>query len=372
MADLKWWQRGVIYQIYPRSFQDTNGDGVGDLPGIIARLDHLVDLGVDAVWISPIYPSPMADFGYDVSNYCDIAPIFGTLADFDRLIADSPCARTERSSSISCRTTPRTSIPWFSRAARRATIRIATGISGAIQPRRRPAQQLAQQFRRSSDGNGIAATGQYYYHSFLKEQPDLNWRNPAVSARHVRRAALLARSRRRRLPRRRDLDAHQGRPVPRQPAQPRLHPGKPSHNRLLPVYTANRPEVHEIVAEMRAVLDAYPRSRPDRRNLSAHRAARDLLRARSQRRAVAFQLSAASIAPGTPTAIAADYQEIRSGAARRAPGRTGFSAITISRGWPPASARPGARGRHALADPARHAHDLLRRRNRHGGCADSG
>ena len=87
MADLKWWQRGVIYQIYPRSFQDTNNDGIGDLPGIIDRLDHLVALGVDAIWISPIYPSPMADFGYDVSNYCDIAPIFGSLADFDRLIA---------------------------------------------------------------------------------------------------------------------------------------------------------------------------------------------------------------------------------------------------------------------------------------------
>src|SRR6267378_1143704 len=82
-----WWQRGVVYQVYPRSFQDSNRDGVGDLKGVQARLDHLVDLGVDALWISPIYPSPMVDFGYDVSNYKDIHPLFGDLADFDALVA---------------------------------------------------------------------------------------------------------------------------------------------------------------------------------------------------------------------------------------------------------------------------------------------
>ena len=84
-----WWKSGIIYQIYPRSFQDSNGDGVGDLNGITARLDYLTWLGVNAVWISPVYPSPMADFGYDVSNYCDIDPLFGTLADFDRLLAEA-------------------------------------------------------------------------------------------------------------------------------------------------------------------------------------------------------------------------------------------------------------------------------------------
>ena len=82
-----WWRDAVVYQMYPRSFLDTNGDGVGDLPGIAARLDHLSWLGVDAVWISPFYRSPMADFGYDVSDYCDVDPLFGTLADADRLIA---------------------------------------------------------------------------------------------------------------------------------------------------------------------------------------------------------------------------------------------------------------------------------------------
>ena len=88
MQDLEWWKRAVIYEIYPRSFQDSNGDGIGDLRGILDRLDYLVRLGVDAIWISPIYPSPMADFGYDIADYCGIDPIFGTMADFDRLLAE--------------------------------------------------------------------------------------------------------------------------------------------------------------------------------------------------------------------------------------------------------------------------------------------
>src|SRR3954452_13525218 len=87
MPDKTWWKHGIVYQIYPRSFMDTNGDGIGDLAGIMRRLDHPVGLGVDAVWLSPIYPSPMADFGYDVADFTGIHPIFGTLEDFDRLIA---------------------------------------------------------------------------------------------------------------------------------------------------------------------------------------------------------------------------------------------------------------------------------------------
>src|SRR5262245_28970469 len=84
---LAWWKTGVVYQIYPRSFQDSGGDGVGDLKGIIALIDYLAWLGIDAVWISPFYPSPMADFGYDISNYADVDPLFGTLKDFDALLA---------------------------------------------------------------------------------------------------------------------------------------------------------------------------------------------------------------------------------------------------------------------------------------------
>ena len=85
----RWWQQGVVYQIYPRSFMDSNGDGTGDLPGITSRLDYLEWLGVDAIWISPIFPSPMADFGYDVSNYTDVEPLFGSLSDFDRLVDEA-------------------------------------------------------------------------------------------------------------------------------------------------------------------------------------------------------------------------------------------------------------------------------------------
>ena len=90
MADkYLWWKDGIIYQIYPRSFADSNSDGIGDLAGITARLDYLRDLGVDAIWLSPAYPSPQADFGYDVSNYTDIDPMFGTLKDYDRLIREA-------------------------------------------------------------------------------------------------------------------------------------------------------------------------------------------------------------------------------------------------------------------------------------------
>ena len=86
-SDEIWWRHGIFYQIYPRSFQDTNADGVGDLVGIINRLPYLLELGVDAIWLSPIFPSPMADFGYDISDYTGIEPLFGTMQDFDALLA---------------------------------------------------------------------------------------------------------------------------------------------------------------------------------------------------------------------------------------------------------------------------------------------
>ncbi len=181
MSDPCGGRSGTIYQIYPRSFQDSDGDGIGDLRGIESRLDYLVALGVDAIWISPIYPSPMADFGYDVADYCGIDPLFGTLADFDRcsrrrMLAGSRCC------SISCPTTAPSEHPWFveSRASR-------------DNPKRDwyiwrdPAPGGGPPNNWISDFGGSAwewdeATGQYYYHAFLKEQPDLNWRNPEVRA----------------------------------------------------------------------------------------------------------------------------------------------------------------------------------------------
>ena len=257
MQDLKWWQRGVIYQIYPRSFQDSNGDGIGDLPGIIRRLDHVVTLGIDAIWISPIYPSPMADFGYDVTDYCNVARVFGNLADFDRLVAE---ARLRGLRLILDFVPNHTSNehPWFiesrnSRANPKRDWYIwrDAGAEGAL-----PNNWLSRFGGPAWEWDG--RTNQYYYHSFLKEQPDLNWRNPAVKQAmydvlrfwldrgvdgfRVDVLWLLIKD-----------DQFRDNPV-----NPAYVPGESSHDRLLPFYTANRPEVHAIVAEMRSVTDTYP------------------------------------------------------------------------------------------------------------------
>lgn len=128
-----WWQTGVIYQIYPRSFMDASGDGVGDIPGVIERLDYLTSLGIDAIWLSPIYPSPMADFGYDISDYADVNPLFGSLGDFDRLVE----AAHARGLRVILGLVPNHTSdqhPGSRRAAPPATTPSATGTSGA--PRR--------------------------------------------------------------------------------------------------------------------------------------------------------------------------------------------------------------------------------------------
>jgi len=179
-AERAWWENAVIYQIYPRSFQDSNGDGIGDLAGIRSRLDYLQRLGVDAIWLNPIYPSPQVDFGYDVSDHADVAPEFGTLRDFDALVS----------------------------AARARDIRVIVDFVVNHTSDRHPMFVDARSDRNSPfrdwyvwrdpapDGGppnnwrGFeesawtldAATGQYYLHYFYRQQPDLNWRNPAVRA----------------------------------------------------------------------------------------------------------------------------------------------------------------------------------------------
>src|SRR4051794_38536826 len=183
VSDLAWWQRGAIYQIYPRSFADSDGDGVGDLPGIIAHLDHLAALRVAAVWLSPIYPSPMADFGYDVADYCDVDPVFGTLADLDRLLEECHGRRIK----VVLDWVPNHTSdqhPWF-RASR----------SSRDDPKRdwyvwrdgKPGGEPPNNWRSAFVAVGAAwthddATGQWYLHSFEAEQPDLNWENPEVRA----------------------------------------------------------------------------------------------------------------------------------------------------------------------------------------------
>lgn len=180
-ADLRWWQKGIVYQIYPRSFQDSNGDGVGDLNGIIARLDYVQSLGVDAIWISPIYPSPMADHGYDVADYTDIEPIFGNMDDFNKLLH----AAHARHLKVILDWVPNHTSdehPWFvdARASRDAAYR-DWYIWRDAKPDGSPPNNWTAFFGGSA-WEWDAHTEQYYLHLFHKKQPDLNWRNPEVRA----------------------------------------------------------------------------------------------------------------------------------------------------------------------------------------------
>ena len=175
------------------------------------RLDYLAWLGVDAIWLSPIFPSPMADFGYDVADYADVDPIFGTLADFDELIAEAASPRYEAAARLRAQPhlRPAPVVPRL--ASRRDNPQSAIGTSGAIRcPAAARRTTGSVDLRRRRPGSGTSRSGQYYFHAFLKEQPDLNWRIRRSSAAMCDVAALLVRPRRRRLPHRRDLDAVKG------------------------------------------------------------------------------------------------------------------------------------------------------------------
>ncbi len=245
-----WWQSAVIYEIYPRSFQDSNADGIGDLNGILERLDYLVRLGVDAIWITPIYPSPMADFGYDVADYCSIDPIFGSIEDFDRLLAEVHRVGLKVILDFVPNHTS-DQHPWFLESR-----------SSRSNPKRDWYlwRDEPNNWRSNFGGSGWQydePTGQYYYHSFLKEQPDLNWRNPAVRASmfdalrfwldkgvdgfRVDVMWLIIKD-----------DQYRD-----NPPNPAYLPGQSTGNSLLPVYNSNRPEIHALVAEMRSILDSY-------------------------------------------------------------------------------------------------------------------
>lgn len=179
MSDIKWWQRGVVYQIYPRSFKDSNHDGVGDLEGIIEKIDYLAELGVDILWISPFYPSPMKDFGYDVADYCDIDPLFGNLDTFDKLVNEAH-ARQMRVIIDWVPNHTSDQHPWFkeSRSSRNNPKR-----DWYIWRDAKPDGSLPNNWG-SHFGGSVwewdETTQQYYFHQFVKEQPDLNWRNPEV------------------------------------------------------------------------------------------------------------------------------------------------------------------------------------------------
>jgi alpha-glucosidase len=173
-----WWKEAVIYQIYPRSFNDSNNDGVGDIPGIIEKLDYLKDLGVDALWLSPVFPSPMHDFGYDITDYKDIDPLFGTLNDAKKLIKEAH-KRDIRILFDMVMNHTSSEHPWFleSRSSKdndkRDWYLWQEGAQGKV-----PNNWLASFGGKAWEYD--EATKSYYYHAFLKEQPDLNWFNPEV------------------------------------------------------------------------------------------------------------------------------------------------------------------------------------------------
>ncbi|TDH62484.1 DUF3459 domain-containing protein [Dankookia rubra] len=255
-----WWQGAVIYQVWPRSFQDSDGDGIGDLRGIASRLDHLVTLGADAVWISPFYPSPLADFGYDVADHCGVDPAFGTLADFDALVA----AAHGRGLRVLLDYVPNHTAdthPWF--AASRST---------RDDPRRDwyvwrdPAPDGGPPNNWLSEFGGSAwtldaATGQYFYHAYLPQQPDLNWRNPAVqdAMLDVLRFWLD-----------RGVDGFRVDAIHHlfedtglrdNPPDPDWQPGMSPARRVIRARTMDQPEVLSAVAAMRRVTDGYANQR---------------------------------------------------------------------------------------------------------------
>jgi alpha-glucosidase len=253
-----WWQTGVIYQIYPRSFQDSNQDGVGDIQGIVSRLDYVKNLGVDCVWLSPIYPSPMADFGYDISDYRAIHPLFGTMKDFDQLLEEVH----KRGMKLLLDLVPNHTSdqhPWFleSRSSRDNPKRDWYIWCDADESGNPPNNWL-------SVFGGAAwewdeTTRQYYYHAFLKEQPDLNWRNPEVQKAlcDVMRFWLTKGVDGFRV----DVMWHMIKDL-----QLRNNPVNPNstftaqeliYDHYLPVFSTDQPEVHDIVRMMREVTDDY-------------------------------------------------------------------------------------------------------------------
>jgi alpha-glucosidase len=256
-----WWQTGVIYQVYPRSFQDTMRNGLGDLAGIIDRLEYLSStLGVDAIWLSPFYPSPMADFGYDVSDYVNVDPFFGDLDAFDQLVARAH----QYGLRIIIDLVPNHTSdqhPWFveSRASRDNPKRDWYTWADAKVDGSPPNNWLA--VFGGSAWQWDRRTGQYYLHSFLKEQPDLNWRNPAVKVAmfdvarfwlergvdgfRIDVAHYIMKD-----PELRDNPVNTGQ-------TPQIHRPLGDYDSLLHIYDKGHPDVHSVYREFRRLLDEY-------------------------------------------------------------------------------------------------------------------
>lgn len=251
-----WWQKEIVYQIYPRSYKDNDGDGIGDLPGIIEKLDYIKELGVKVVWISPIYPSPMADFGYDVSDYTGIHPMFGTMEDFDRLLSEIH----KRGLKLILDFVPNHSSDqhkWFQESKK-----------SKDNPKRDwylwkdpgPDGGPPNNWLSAFGGSGWEydeTTNQYYYHAFLKEQPDLNWRNPEVQEAMLDTMRFW-------LDKgvdgfRVDVIWHliKDDQFRDNPPNPDYTEDKSPYDRHLQAYTTDQPEIHDIVAMMRDVMEEY-------------------------------------------------------------------------------------------------------------------
>ena len=258
----KWWQGAIVYEIYPRSFQDSNGDGVGDINGITSRLSYLQDLGVDAIWIAPFFPAPGVDFGYDISDYRSVDPIYGTLADFDRLVRE---ARARHIRVIIDMVLNHTSNqhPWFIEASRSAGSPMhdyyiwsaARKGDGAVP---QPPNNWQSQFGGSA-WQWVPTLNQFYYHAYFKEQPDLNWRNPKVEQamfdvmrfwldRGVAGFRLDAITEL--------LEDSELRDEPPVGGVTVFGDPKLDHR-----YTTNLPETHAIIRRMRAMVSSYPGDR---------------------------------------------------------------------------------------------------------------
>ena len=258
----RWWQTGAVYEIYPRSFADANGDGVGDLAGITGRLDYLAWLGIDAIWIAPFYPSPMADFGYDVADYTDVDPLFGSLADFDALLA----AAHDRGIRVLIDYVPNHTSdqhPWFveSRSSRTSPKR-GWYVWRDPAPDGGPPNNWISMFAGTS-WEWDPATEQFYLHTFLPEQPDLNWRNPETrdAMFDVARTWLD-----------RGVDGFRIDVAPMVMKDPELRDNPPNPRsdewaRLgawaeqLHLHDHAHPDMHELYRDFRRMLESYPGER---------------------------------------------------------------------------------------------------------------
>ncbi len=255
-ADRVWWRDGVLYQIYPRSFSDSNGDGVGDLRGIIERLDHLSWLGIDGLWINPVMPSPNMDWGYDVSDYKAVDPELGTLEDVDELVAEAH----KRDIRILFDLVPNHTSdqhPWFRDAIGSRTARHRDFYVWADPKEGGPPNNWLSVFGGESAWELDEASGQYYLHNFLRHQPDLNWWNDEVREEFddilrfwfdrgvagfridVAHAMI------------KDRELRDNLPVDDETDERARRIGQE------PVYNMNRPEAHEVIQRWRALSDRF-------------------------------------------------------------------------------------------------------------------